>query len=1136
MAARAGYPLSVDELELAQQQMRNENRTSLRGFEFTESELLASIPVTSDLNEILRLWNLGVSIYRSNSPDKQAALAESFELHRQLMPIVASAPLLREETKTIIFKFLFFNRGLILNSQGNYQAAVKNFEKSIHLDNEFTISFLGLGIACYHLGHYAKAARAFRSIQAIMKSHGLSRWDTEMTIDVLSRDQGTRDQGTQKDLRFFRLARDLDLFILEPIPTGKPSKTDNLKQRLIWRVSSEFVEKLISMSLDAQEIKKSAKDGKDQDDEGETSSSEYTTIPAPDNVLPPINKGKERKIGDYASGTRFINPKPTASTTSAKVAEHTNSQNVVPAKPGAADNSGKDSSNIGNADATSFINPTYGGSSPSGKVTEHTVFKNAEASNLSKPLTLTTLSPATYKGKESEIDIHESTFGYINIMLDVSSLDVTTTEHTKPKNIAAMSPSEPLTGVTLETLLPLTYKREENTSDTLETLLPVAYKREENTKDNRADTTGFIDVMLDVSSLNFKITKHTGFGNAEATNLSEPLPGTTQVDLSPTNNKGKKNAKDSHPGAITLINLKTTEHTKSKNVAAASPSEPLTGITLTNLSPAANKGKKIVTENQSDAASLDYPVLDVFQANANVKTTEHARPKNIIVANPSELRTGFAPVNRPRADNKGKEKANDNHPNATNFVDEVLSDPQANVKVTENADPEEGEVAGPSEPMTGGTPANSQSPSFLSTSIGRMTPNFLRWQRKKGNGEEATNSIAPLTGAPTTKAKGKEKSVAWKKLIKPMASIPAGNIAEPIHKGQTSTYADLQLYLNNATTGDATDYSPGLGYHQAMTEVAKSPSWKLSRDGFPYAALRPKLYVSPDYLRTPPMQDPVSYHDTVTNLAARRIETAARSSPWAEPATYQSPTREATAEELLYHAMQRDMVTNLVASEAGSPTPAPISPILETSTAMRGSYLNRPLPPLPNFRIVHPLAPTTWTPPAAQEVLMPVVYVRPEDVAAAPHAPISPIPASPPLRRVSVPVEQLGPALSTAVADADAKTTETVEEKRRVRKEATGFLKEATTRRRLALGMDAVPAPLPVFRVEDWTEGPVAGPSSAPLGGGSSGFSPVVGNPRAVTDAVAPYHRPGEWVPHVEEILDLYFRPGDDVLVTPVEE
>ena len=149
--------------------------------------------------------------------------------------------------------------------------------------------------------------------------------------------------------------------------------------------------------------------------------------------------------------------------------------------------------------------------------------------------------------------------------------------------------------------------------------------------------------------------------------------------------------------------------------------------------------------------------------------------------------------------------------------------------------------------------------------------------------------------------------------------------------------------------------------------------------------------------------------------------------------------------------------------------------------------------------------------------------------------------------------------LTEAVADAEEIERELKQKNRKIRTDMKTKIEAATARRRLALGLpefesdeETVKAasgstsrvPIPEVRVSQWREDEdevVAGPSTAPLVAGS-GFSPVASKPRARTDAVAPYHQPGEWVPHdptrsvTGEILDLYFRPGDDVFETPVEE
>ncbi|MCJ1248570.1 hypothetical protein MMC30_005788 [Trapelia coarctata] len=1118
MSARAHYPLSVEELETVRQK-RDKNLTSEPGLESTHySKLIVSIPESSGLNEILRRWNLGVSIYRSNLPSKQSALAESQDVHRQLMPFVASAPLLREETKTTIFKFLFFNRGLIASYQGDFHAAVKNFEKSISLDNNFAISFLGVGIAYYNLGHYVKAARAFRSIKAIMASYGLRRLDTEMTINVTTRDQGT--QTDQTDLTSFKLARDLDSFVLNPIPNGKTQSTDGLKERLIWRLSSEFVDTIVKKSIDAQEIKESAKNeikenandefkqiandeikenakhGNGEDDQGETSFSESMTDTAPDNVLLSKNKGKERKRGDYANAARAIDELLHPSATGVKSTEHTNLKSIAPAYLAITDNKGEDDAN----------------------------------------------------------DCHEDTFGYIDIMLDLSS------EHTNPKHVAPAN------------LAATDNLRKDDTDDSYEDdtgfidmMLGLSFEpaylatadnmRKDYTEDSDEEEPDFIDMMLDFPATGVKGTEHTVFKHSEATNLSEPLTGSTLAYRSPAIYKGNDKATSDNADASNFIDTIPGEHTQFKPVEAASPSKLRRGVAAANLPPtnfptANYKGKNKATDDNAEGTSFIDTILGVSQA--NVIAPQHTEFNHVEAASPSKRVRSAAPANRPQAIYFGKNKATDDNADGTSFLDRMLNVSSSNVKITENTYPEYGEASSGSKSMTSGAPAsfpltntnakdttkgkNGEGGSYFERMASRFPSTFrLKSKPKCKNGEGASFADL-LTGAPTTNLDRKKKSVAEKRKIKPIACIPPGNISEPIHKGAISGFGDLIHYLNNATTEDAADYSVDMGYHQAITEVTKSPSCTLSPDGFPHPALRRKLSIPENFLKTPTAEHPVSFHETVSVLATTRSEVAAMSVPLATPAPYQSLTREITDEELLYHEMQRDMVRDLVMSEAGSPIPAPVSPILETSaTAPRGSH---PSPPRPNYRTVAPLAPRNWTPPAGLEVLMPIVYVRPDYTAADPEAALSPAPADYPLRRVSVPREQLGPMLASAIADEEAKAAQFVEEKRRVRKETTSFLKEATLRRRLARGMAAVPAPLPVFCVEDWTEGEaVAGPSTAPLVPASGLFSPVVGKPRAGTDAVALYHRPGVWGPHVPiASADLYFHPGDEALVTPTKK
>lgn len=787
MAARARYLTSGDDQE-NKQHNGDENLTSERSSDpFESSSSFEPLLEFSGLNEILMRWNHAVTTYRSNQPDEESSLTMASEEHRYLMSVVATAPLLPEDTKTTILKYLFYNRGLIESRRGDHQAAVKYFQKSVLLDNNFVISFFGLGVAHYRLEEYVASACAFKSIQAVMAAHGLDHWDTDLTIDIFKRDQGTCTHGTRDQGTHAHLAEHMDVFVLSPTANNPITGTPK-----VVCIQRSFIKKLLNQAYTAQEITEAEK----------------------------------------------------------------------------------------NQESTS----------------SHELW----------------------------------------------------TEQTTPSN-------------ELE--------------------------------------------------------------NGEATKSSEPMAGASSARFPAATRNEKEKLKGHHP----------------------------------------------------DASGSAYLVLDVSPA--NVKETEHAYSTN--GPKSSGPMTSIAPANFPSASIHGKDNAQDKN----------------------------------------GTPS-----SYMS----RMT------DRLKLKGESSS---------------GKQKET--KKKIKPMISIPPNNIAVSLYKGpiEKSLYPDVLLFLHNATTADATNYSPAMGYHQAITDIARSPRTRPSLDGFPYPELRRSIFMPDDDLETTAMEGPsdygalASYHEVVTDLAERRRETAATTAACASPRQYESPTKEITEEDKMYH----DMVKGIVMSDTDSPILTTVSPITSPRASATRSLgpacppPTKPLPPLPNHRGLQALTPPNWVPPAGLEVLQPIVYVDHENPVPEGMPLVPQHPADRPLPRESVRDHVLKPILERAQAAHAEETDDAVEEKRRIRKESTDFLKKATRRRRIALGLAPVAPPLPEFHVENWDEEDAAlyvdpaGAASAPLAGGS-GFSPVVGKRRAVTDAVAPYHQPGEWQEHVPTLGDMYFLPGDDLLDSPTEE
>jgi len=788
MAARAGYLTSGNDQE-NKQHNEDENIASERSSEsFVSSLSIEPLLEFSGLNEILMRWNHAVATYHSNQPDEESALAMASEEHRYLMSVVASAPLLPEETTTTILKYLLYNRGLIESRLGDHHAAIKYFQKSVLLDNNFVISFFGLGVAYYQLGEYVASACAFKSIQAIMVAHGVDHWDTDLTVDILKRDQGTynhgaRDQWTRDQGTHAHLAEHMDVFVLSPTANNPITGTPK-----IVCVERHFVKKLLNQAYTAQEITEAEKN------QEATSSHEYRTEQT--------TRSNELKNGEATTG----------------------------------------------APSAKFL-------------------------------------AATMKEKEK-----------------------------------------------------------------MEGYYP--------------DASGSIDSILDVSPANVSVTKNTYSNSIEGT--GGPMTGTT-------------------------------------------------------------------------------------------------------------------PANFPLASIAGKDITKD---------------------------------------KTGG------STSYMS----RFT-DLLRKEKTKG---ESSNS--------------RQKQ---KKKIKPMISIPPNNIAVSLHKGpiEGPPYPELILFLNHATTADATNYSPGMGYHQAITDIARSPRTRPSLDGFPYPELRRSIFIPDDDLETLTLKGPsgygalASYHEVVTDLAERRRETAAKASTYDSPKPYQSPTKVITEEDKMYH----DMVKGIVMSDTDSPILTTVSPITSPPAPATRSLRHalpsptKPLPPLPNHRWARPLTPPNWAPPAGLEVLQPIVYVDHENPVPEGMPPVPQHPTDRPLPREPVRNNVLKPILERAHTAQAEEIHGAAEEKRRIRKESTDFLKKATRRRRIALGLEPVAPSLPEFRVENWDEedaalyvGP-AGAASVPLAGGS-GFSPVVGEPRAVTDAVAPYHQPGEWQRHVPILGDMYFLPDDELLDPSVTE